>query len=467
MTCEQKDSIHVEDLDEFKKLQNKIKHIWDENPAENVYNIKRSLEAAFSFACQITAVHYPLDKEGLGRLCEALVRITTAEFIKQWFLHDKNISKNINSFSNDKYTKIEKKRYHTPSSNSSIALSQMLRRQYKKRIALKELNVKQAEAEGRLVRRPSDKSTSNASDGKRGSVPVHFSNLWYIEKMSTGELRILDLLYGKKELLSVTQEKGKNDSLCTACKSYYSIYRSLIPVQKRADVRISNETPVLENSEYTITAILMYALESELRIHATIMLAKHIKDNSLKINFDDYTDQILCTWGRFADIEENGIRKINPPNRIFEYISYDVLHVPDEISFILDHSLSAKRSMTLHLKNIAVERAMLLLMDKIMPTFSIHSWTEKDYQDARHFFETDYPLYQNYIDICNRHGEFDLGEVNSETHDTCYDYIREFAQWFIDTSKKHAYNSEAPGRKEIYETLRKSRSRKDKAERDS
>lgn len=466
MTCEQKDSIHVEDLNEFKRLQDKIKHIWDKNPAENVYNIKRSLEAAFSFACQITAVHYPLDNEGLGRLREALVRITTAEFLTQWFLHDKNASQNINSFSNDRYTKIGKKKKHTPPTDPSIALSQALRRQYEKRIALKVLNVEQAESEDRLVKRSPDESTSSSPDGKRDR-PIHFSDLWYMEKMHTGKLGILDLLYGRKELLRVTQEKGKNDSLHVACESYYSIYRSLIPVQKRADVRISNETPVLENSEYTITAILMYALESELRIHATIMLAKHIKDNSLKINFDDYTDQILCTWGRFADIEENGIRKINPPNRIFEYISYDVLHVPDEISFILDHSLSAKRSMTLHLKNIAVERAMLLLMDKIMPTFSIHPWTEKDYQDARHFFETDYPLYQNYIDICNRHGEFDLGEVNSETHDTCYDYIREFAQWFIDTSKKHAYNSEAPGRKEIYETLRKSRSRKDKAERDS
>lgn len=466
MTCEQKDSMSVEDLDEFKKLQNKIKHIWDENPAENVYNIKRSLEAAFSFACQITAVHYPLDKEGLGRLREALVRITTAEFIKQWFLHDKNTSKNINSFSNDKYTKIEKKRYHTPSSNSSIALSQMLRRQYKKRIALKELNVKQAEAEGRVVRRLSDKSTSNASDGKRGSVPVHFSDLWYIEKMSRGELRILDLLYGKKELLSVTQEKGKNDSLRAACERYYNIYRSLIPVQKRADVKINNRTPILGNTEYVITSIMMYALESELRIHAMIMFAKHIKDNSLKINFDDYTDQILCTWGRFADIEVNGMRKIKLPNRIFEYISYDILHAPDEISFILDHSLSAKRSMTLHLKNIAVERAMLLLMDKIRPTFSIHSWTEKDYHDARQFFEEDYPLYQNYIEICNQKGEFSLGEA----HDTFYDCVREFAQWFINASKKSAPNSKAPGREEIYETLkmvRKSCTRKDKGERDS
>ena len=433
-----------------RNFQELVKHIWEENPNDNVQNIITCMREALICICRIYQDDDTLENESFRGFRYQLIASTTAEFLAQWFLYDKNAWGTINSFANSGYIDhVTALHTHVPPTDSSIAKAQALRRAYKKIIELDRIRLEQAIAEGRHVPKEPDKLGADLPPDKVNSIPIHFSNLWIMDKIITDELALLKLVYERKEFMRVAHEKGRNDSLQEACQKYYHIYRTLIPPTERERLHIRQKDPGLENREYVITSIMMYNLEVENRIHAVIMLAKHINDRHLNVNFEDYEERLLLAWGRCAYADERELQKADSAP-VFEYTSYDVLCALAEIVAILEND----DFLEICRKKIRLERGMLKLMRDAKAPSSIPSWTEKDYKDARYFFEYSYPLYQIYTQICEKNGEIDLGEVNNKTKSTCYDHIREIYWKFIDTTRKNAFNKESPGLPEIQEALK-------------
>lgn len=81
------------------------------------------------------------------------------------------------------------------------------------------------------------------------------------------------------------------------------------------------------------------------------------------------------------------------------------------------------------------------------------SWEEKDFADARQFFETEYPIYQIYNQMMGGNQRMWLEELEPAALDECSTAIKRFYQNDEAYSLQHAYNPEAPMRKEGHRRL--------------
>lgn len=105
-----------------------------------------------------------------------------------------------------------------------------------------------------------------------------------------------------------------------------------------------------------------------------------------------------------------------------------------------------------------LEREVLLLLLNIIPPQEMPPWKKTDYRNARSFFETEYPIYQVYLQVCSENGILDMGDKSHKRKkDTAYDTIRAFLNWMISCEKEDRYCDKAMGREHLNQQLREFR----------
>ena len=418
----------------------KARGLWNSNPTNKIANIKKCVVRALKILCAFHGLpHRTLENTEQG---QALINVVTSIYLQIWLNTDLSATKNVHSF----LSKSNRTQEQHLALWRSVQISNVIR----------QIEVECAKAENRYYKKESSKICDEKSYGK----PISILDLSIAYKSSpannnSGSLEIIEYLFtGPRPFLIGTKQprlRESNDRLKECYRQYYALYEDLIP----------NNT-CLSDQDYVIRAIMLQECEYTYRFHAIALLAKAVKENHLELSFrlSDYIWPALLFWGRWANLpEEKPIIIDNPPNDVFEYISFDVLHSPEEVTCLyqIANGQYPHPYLDFHEKNLKLIRDTLLIAINIIPKNKILSWSEKDYSDARQFFEVDYPVYQIYQQACISDGKINWGEVYNKRHDTCYDLIREFISTLINASRENAYNKETLGREDVYAEIKKKR----------
>ena len=211
--------------------------------------------------------------------------------------------------------------------------------------------------------------------------------------------------------------------------------------------------------EYVVTSLMAHQMEVSYRIHLSVLVAhymkqKHLSLNPLKPGYCELRlrERSKNIWSRFKEANLL-ITPLGPAESIpdMEYCSYSILNYPQIITmYLFAPQEEAKEILAESLLDIILVRTMIYVASAIQPPREIHPWTSQDYQTARKFFETQYPIY----DVINQapigqNGDLDLGEINNEKKDTYYDYIRDIQQILVHMGDMEKYNFDSPMREDF------------------
>lgn len=441
--------------------------LWLCSPNTNIKNIKQCVEQALGYSCLLYGW---IDIFNNDTWKTQLINVVTAIYLQTWLKSDPNTKQNIHSFCRQKYQADDGRNYESLVEDPNRYLD--LWRNIQKVKAMKQVGVEQAKAENRYYKRDRldiAAEADNSFEKECYEKPEWFGDLWIADKMSGysdykfGNLNLLKYVNEQPSLLmsGTSGTLRKSNKLLYECyDSYYRLYLPLFPTD-----RSSKDCGChISDREYVVSAIMLHELEYTYHFHFAALLAIMIKENHYEsdFKFDDYQYELSLFCKRFAKADRD-LKVLSNSNNsdIFEYVSYDVLHSDNEIGYLLLLAKSKQASgikpnypLDPHEKNIKLERLMLLFTFNIIPSKYIRSWTEKDYRDARLFFEKDYPLYKIYSQIVASAQNINFEEIFNRKHDTCLDIIREFLSWLIKDSRKFAFSKDVLGREDTYSAIK-------------
>ena len=441
--------------------------LWLCSPNTNIKNIKQCVEWTLEYIC----IRYgAIDVLNDNTWRKELTNIVTAIYLQKWLKSDTNAKQNIHSFYKQKYYPDAGGNYRAPVENPNRYLD--LWRNIQKVKAMKQVGVEQAKAENRYYKRDCldiAAEADNSFEKECYEKPEWFGDLWIADKMSGysdykfGNLNLLKYVNEQPSLLmsGTSGTLRKSNKLLYECyDSYYRLYLPLFPTD-----RSSKDCGChISDREYVVSAIMLHELEYTYHFHFAALLAIMIKENHYEsdFKFDDYQYELSLFCKRFAKADRD-LKVLSNSNNsdIFEYVSYDVLHSDKDVGDLLSLAKSKQVSgikpnypLDPQEKNIKLEHLMLSFTFNIIPPKYIRSWTEKDYHDARLFFEKDYPLYKIYSQIVASAQNINFEEIFNRKHDTCLDIIREFLSWLIKDSRKFAFSKDVLGREDTYSAIK-------------
>ena len=309
---------------------------------------------------------------------------------------------------------------------------------------------RQAQAENRSYYRDPQKKRHGGHKNKMGYV-----QLWKREMSAKGKLLILDLLLHRKNIFETSNKRDHKNLVLEGYRSYHELFKPLLPEKDAKSIH----TPE-QNRRYVVTAIALHEMEYTYRVHAIGTLARFWLQESKRWGVqystlwksNDIAEPFYQFWARSARIEtESMLRLLNAEGgeRMMEYISYDVLSSASEII----NSFYRIDGLDYWYQEIALEREMFLVACMMKLPHTMPSWEEKDFANARQFFETEYPIYQIYNQMMGGNQRMWLVGLEPAAPVECSTAIKRFYQNDEAYSLQHAYNPEAPMRKEGHRRL--------------
>lgn len=443
-------------LNGFAKIKLKADEKWEFNPHDRLGYIKFCAMNALRLAYEDVDPNY---KEYFRNpaVKDRFLKVITSIYLQVWQKTDPEAGRNIHAFFTHGYDP-EVVRITRDCPNQGISpfsfSRETLIRQSQKYKVIDDIILSQAKAEHCYYKGDKEEEKSTQQQAYAHKIP--WERLCILSKMAEGKLGIIDFLIERESPLIKGLLPESNQYLHQCYQDYYDLYQLLDPTRKTTD----NMTDV----EYVALAIMLHEMEYSYRFHAAVMLAKMVKSSYPSFDFDYYKDALLLFWGRFAD--SDSMRQMiinNDKDLVFEYTSHDILSYADEMHYLCNCEKggsieSGDRPMefleTIR-SELLYEHHALLYLFSIIPPREMPEWHEKDYHDARHFFEKEYPIYQVYQQACTKDGILDLGDiVHKRKCDTAYDNIRAFLTWLIRASRdEELFNQESPDLKRIHDTL--------------
>ena len=374
-----------------------------------------------------------------------LVNLASIVYMRKWLAADCTAYQNLHAFCREKYLPqgqqsrlAEQKPPYSDDYNAMYKAT--------KRLAFDEsMIIRQAEAEGVFNNRNYIKNQSSSYD-----KPLHFFQLWKLDKERQGRLFIQKLLLERKKFLGTTSKTDGNNTLCEAYNQYYRIFWEL-------SKGISSEGKLMSDEEYVTTALMSHELEVSQHFHLSLLVAIYMKACHIPINqLQDglynleIAERVKNLWSRFKG-STHFMNSHGPTDKPFEmeYRPYSILNYPQSIPYLFSGKQEYNEFLAEYLLDMILVETMAFIEKAEHPLTEIPSWTSQDYQVARTFFETRYPVHAiiNQVPIDEK-GNLELGEINNSSKDTIYDYIRAFQFLMIHMGDKEKYNPDAPTRED-------------------
>lgn len=367
----------------------------------------------------------------------------TAVYLMQWLAKDDHAGDNLHHYLREEYKETDVDYEQTFYSEDYKYAS----KKSKEWEVIDQHIARQAQAENRSYRKEPEIENKRQSEYAKQQ---NYAKLWKIELDAKGKLLILHLIFDRKKMFQSTNKREKKNFVLEGYRKYYELYRALLP-EKEEDCRNT-----ARNRKYVVTALMLHEMEYTYRFHAVATLAikqqqrakqREVPYQTLR-NSEEYKKIYFFLCGRFARSEiDEFIRVVNDEGneRIFEYISYDILHYEQDIDNLLDNGESAFDTFK---KILMLERLMILLACKVRLPSSMPSWTDNDYAEARQFFETEYPIFQIYHQMMNENHKMHLEEMEPSVCEDCCTAIRTFFEQGTETFHQYAYNPDAPTRED-------------------
>ena len=285
---------------------------------------------------------------------------------------------------------------------------------------------------------------------------LNYFDLWNIAMDIEGKLLPLKLLQDRKNMFETTNKRDRKNLVLEAYQSYHELFRSLLP-EKEAE---SIYTPE-QNRTYVITAMMLQEMERTYRIHAVGTLvrtwmqeaARLGKPNSAIWESEEIAEPFWYYWSRAAktevdlDFERFDVLQ---SERLFPYVSYDILHYKEET----EYQFCKGEDPVYILEDQILERFMLVAACNLRQPSAMPSWEEKDYADARQFFETEYPIFQIYNQMMGENQRMWMEELEPSELAECCTAIKRCYRNFEEFGLQHAHNPEAPMRRAYQQTLK-------------
>lgn len=433
------------------KICSVVKQLADHVKTDNKLEyIKFCASYALVIACQKCGVkrRYDCDPSAQKRLIATVISI----YLQLWMKSDPKAGRNFNAFYDYGYCdEIKKRTKYSGGYGESYPFfysRETLFRQKQKYECIEKNIAAQAQNESRGMYEPDEEAANQQNYACR----LSWDTLCLLDKMSEGKVGILNYLLERKTMFEKGSHCCSNEYLYDCYQDYYDLYRSLDPRNP--------DTKSMSDIEYVSMAMMLQGMERSYRFHAAALLAKEISEKIPSFCFDDYEQELRLFWGRFAHVDE-GKQSVMTRNShsVFEYSSRDILSYPDKIQYLCsckkDHNPEFLKKAG---DDIMLEREVLLLLLNIIPPQEMPPWKKTDYRNARSFFETDYPIYQVYLQVCSKSGILDMGDKSHKRKkDTAYDTIRAFLNWMISCEKEDRYCDKAMGREHLNQQLREFR----------
>ena len=433
-------------LRQRKKLKNNLKLLFSYS-ASNLDAVSLSMRLILIGLCKRNHVEYLLDDK---TRVDYLSNLATIQYTYSWLASDHTAYQNLHAFCREKFLPQGRE---SAADKDSYGIDYNTMYKSKGRFDLEDkLILEQAIAEKRAYPHNSKKMNTQG-DADRVTIPtsrynslLHFFRLWKLDRYNKGEFLILQLLFERKAFMGTTSKRDGNNSLRDAYVRYYQIFKELEPKKNK-----------LTDEEYVVTCFMAHELEYTYRFHLCAVLSKYMKDQNIPVSMleEGTEEHVLLSekakyiWSRFA--ESPGFNTPITSKRVFEYVSYDILHYQKQISGLLFSTKDLyDKNIVDHLLDIALVRNMVAMLLARHPVEDMPSWLPEDYHRMRDFFQTRYPIYKIYSQMpCDDAGNLNLGEVNNASKDTCYDYIRKFQKLLIHMGDKDKYNPDSPSREEF------------------
>lgn len=390
---------------------------------------------------------YDCDPSTQKRLLATVISI----YLQLWMKSDPEAGQNLNAFYDYGYCyKVKRRTRYSGSYGESpffYSRETIFRQKQKYEIIEKNIVAQAQNESGGMC-----ETDQEATDQQNYACKFSWDTLCLLDKMSEGKVSILNYLLERKTMFEKGSHCCSNEYLHDCYQDYYDLYRYLDPRNPKATS--------MSDIEYVAMAMMLQGMERSYRFHAAALLAKEVIEKIPSFCFDDYEQELNLFWGRFAHVDK-GEQSImtRSPNSVFEYSSRDILSYPDKIQYLC--SCKKDRNPKFPQKagdDMMLEREALLLLLNIIPPQEMPPWEETDYHDARTFFETEYPIYQVYLQTCGESGILYMGDKSHKRKkDTAYDIIRDFLNWMVSHEKEERYCGKAMGREHLNQQLQEFR----------
>ena len=296
-----------------------------------------------------------------------IVNLAMSVFLCRWLENDSAATQTLRSFSLDKYyIELSKNKYKILSGNDNIYTGSnyaALRRAEIRYRHMMGTRVQQAESEGITVL----PENAPAPEG----VEHSFVQLRFWDLLVNKKLELYTLLTYRKEVLSVTNEKGSNRSLIAAYSDYDSIFKDIENMRER------------NPREYVVSCVQIQKFESTFRFNFIAKFAKALLDNG----FDTETkklEYLAYYLGRYRSNE-------HPISEPYDILNYD--YVIENV--LSENEKEAERQYVIrHILQI-----ILAVVCKLMPVESLPHWNNDTYLEAADFFKNNYPIAESYTGV--------------------------------------------------------------------
>lgn len=161
----------------------------------------------------------------------SICNLATVVYLEEWLENDKNARQTINSFAFYPYSLQSEVALRKEDEDAVIEAGQeahikSLRNAEVVYKDMHEQRVKQAESE-KAIKQSLPEKTSKKAGILYDFIALRFMELYATSITHPRQLTIFDLMALRKGLMSVTSDKGKQDSLARAYEDYYGIFREI------------------------------------------------------------------------------------------------------------------------------------------------------------------------------------------------------------------------------------------------
>ena len=288
-------------------------------------------------------------------------------------------------------------------------------------------------------------------------------DIWKIMQMSLGKNNvsyIYDLAKDEKK-----RQPSGNTRLVDAYINFYEQAKALNPASTKVDIQLKADDEDEEQFElpddmnYVFSAIDLCEMEYCSRYHLFAMISKYYAEHEAPIRmppdqFVSYAteagkelnwffpyDRFYPLWGRCTDICNDLLMLLDYQFEIpvlFAGTHLDKVNLFQRSKEEFDeyvkakHYQSEKDQFEVYVHSRIISTLLYITATVRLPFKKLPRWSEQDFKAARHFFETDYPVYKIYEQFCEANDPYEaLTETKAIDDRTSFnrdrriiDYIR-------------------------------------------
>lgn len=316
-----------------------------------------------------------------------LINTVISLYLQMWGTNNQNLHQSISQFLRHPYSHREDSSeiYDAKPEPSMLKVLHRIEQKYLQIMELRKIQINKANKDKKptLIEEPQEKL-------------YNILSLSWIQHFSRGHLRHQELMFYKKEFLTVTNEKEEYKALADACLSYKDGLKYIHDLYSTAGDPSRNSKQSLEIirelREYVSLSLMIIWLERGSRFQLASEIAQYLTEQ----NFQEIslaTDAAKSFWATMPPESKTDETKYPAADTALDILSYKT-QIPYAFGSHTPEALDYKTKVEV-MRRLAQDMEAALY--NICPPNQQRLWTRQDLQEIADFFHKDYPVVAQYF----------------------------------------------------------------------